>query len=74
MKSEKVEFAAGCVGLIAIVAAINFNEPLIICKAWSMFAVAMFGLPQLEYWTAFWVNLAVGCLFGTHFASGGGKG
>ena len=77
MKSDKVEFAAGCVGLIvglAIVAAIIFIEPLIICKAWSMFAVAMFSLPQLEYWTAFWVNLAVGCLFGgARFIGGGHK-
>lgn len=68
--------AAGCVGLIAglaIVAAVIFIEPLIICKAWSLFAVGMFGLPQLEYWTAFWVNLAVGCLFGKAYSNGGAK-
>ena len=76
-ESDKVEFAAGCVGLIvglAIIAAVIFIEPLIICKAWSLFAVAMFGLPQLEYWTAFWVNLAVGCLFGGARFNGGSKG
>ena len=69
-------WVAGCAGLIAgliVVAAIIFIEPLIICKAWEMFAVAMFGLPQLEYWAAFWVNLAVGCLFGKAYSSGGAK-
>ena len=69
-------WAAGCAGLIAgliVIAAVIFIEPLIICKAWSLFAVVMFGLPQLEYWTAFWVNLAIGCLFGGARFNGGGK-
>lgn len=76
VKEEKSSLIGGCAGLIAglvIVAAIIFIEPLIICKAWSLFAVAMFGLPQLEYWTAFWVNLAVGCLFGGASFTGGTK-
>ena len=69
-------FAAGCIGLIAgliIIALVIFAEPLIICEAWRLFAVGMFGLPQLEYWTAFWVNLAIGCLFGGARFNGGGK-
>ena len=72
---ESGALTAGCAGLIAgliVIAVIIFIEPLIICKAWGMFAVAMFGLPQLEYWTAFWVNLAIGCLFGGARFTGGG--
>lgn len=70
-------FAAGCAGLILgliVIATIIFCEPLIICEAWRLFAVGMFGLPQLEYWTAFWVNLAIGCLFSGANFNGGSKG
>ena len=41
---ESGAWTAGCAGLIAglvIIALVIFIEPLIICKAWSMFAVAM---------------------------------
>ena len=66
-EEKKLEAKYTCLGIILIVlfaAVIWFIQPLIIVKAWTMFAVGMFGLPALNYWTAFWVNWAVGCLFG----------
>ena len=75
-EEEKLEAKFGCLGviiLILIAAAIWFIQPLIIVKAWTMFAVGMFGLPMLDYWTAFWVNWAVGCLFGPKITKIGNK-
>ena len=73
-KIEVIAGAGGCLIVLIVLAAMLFLEPLIIVHAWSLFAVGMFGLPVLEYWTAFWVNLAIGCLFGgTRFTGGGHK-
>ena len=71
-EEKRIEALAGCGGILVILliaAAIWFIQPLIIVKAWTMFAVGMFGLPTLNYWTAFWVNWAVGCLFGGSFSN-----
>jgi len=76
-EEKKLEAKFSCLGMILVIliaAAIWFIQPLIIVKAWTMFAVGMFGLPMLDYWTAFWVNWAVGCLFGgARFIGGGHK-
>ena len=72
-KIEVIAGAGGCLLVLIVLAAILFLEPLIIVHAWSLFAVGMFGLPVLEYWTAFWVNLAVGCLIDGFSYSGGNK-
>lgn len=75
-EEKKLEAKFGCLGMILVIliaAAIWFIQPLIIVKAWTMFAVGMFGLPMLDYWTAFWVNWAIGCLFGGMRFTGGGK-
>ena len=62
----------GIVILIRVMA-IALDKFIYILGIGCLLAVGMFGLPQLEYWTAFWVNLAIGCLFGGARFNGGGK-
>lgn len=67
-----LETKIGCgaaIVVLLLMVAMWFIQPLIIVKAWTMFAVGMFNLPALNYWTAFWVNWAVGCLFGGSFVN-----
>lgn len=38
--------------------------PIPLLLAWKGIAVAMFGLPMLGYWPAFWANLTMAIWFG----------
>ncbi len=38
--------------------------PIPLLLAWKGIAVAMFGLPMLGYWPAFWANLTIAIWFG----------